>query len=285
MGPLVGIRFNVYQLRVLESFRGAQKVGDIIDVQTGMGGGDCGYRFVVGSKYLVDGWNQDGVLHTGICSITALLDSSGAELRILRAIASHQPLPDLIGVIKQYDGPPTEGPIGPLVSTPVKLQTASGGQPAYATTDATGFFSFSGVPPGQYIISLSLPPTLTPGYTNLGRIVDQQLPLITIEKDAGMVCHADIVVVPSAAIQGIVKSSDGKVDGWVNADTVKPDGTPSTTAQSTAPEADGTFSLEHLKPGRYRIQFIERQGFVRGEPQILDLKDGERKTGIVLIAK
>lgn len=45
-------------------------------VKTGLGGGDCGYPFVVGKKYLVDaGKDQTGHLYTGVCSQTTSLES------------------------------------------------------------------------------------------------------------------------------------------------------------------------------------------------------------------
>ena len=84
----------------------------------------------------------------------------------------------------------------------------------------------------------------------------------------------------------MIKFSDGQqVDGWVNANRVLPDGRPWNTVQTTVPDADGAFQLEHLNPGRYQIKFTRRQAFIEGEPQELELKEGERKTGIVLIAK
>src|SRR6266508_256456 len=33
----------LFQIRVIESFRGTVKVGDVVGIRTGFGGGDCGY--------------------------------------------------------------------------------------------------------------------------------------------------------------------------------------------------------------------------------------------------
>ena len=52
-----------------------------------------------------------------------------------------------------------------------------------------------------------------------------------------------------------------------------------------APESDGKFSLGHLKPGRYSVQFTSRAGFVRGKPQIIELKVGDRRTGVILLSQ
>ena len=73
----------LFQVRVIESFRGTEKAGDIVGIRTGFGGGDCGYRFEIGVKYLIDASrNGDGFI-TGICSLTAPLQDSEVELRSL----------------------------------------------------------------------------------------------------------------------------------------------------------------------------------------------------------
>jgi hypothetical protein len=55
------------------------------DVETGLGGGDCGYHFKQGESYLVFAWIGDGgQLTTGICSATTLLENAGTELRLLK---------------------------------------------------------------------------------------------------------------------------------------------------------------------------------------------------------
>jgi hypothetical protein len=89
-----------------------------------------------------------------------------------------------------------------------------------------------------------------------------------------------------ARISGVIKFPDGKqADGWVNADTVTTDGSPWNTVETAIPDSNGAFRLGQLNPGKYQIQFTRRQAFVQGEPQVLDLKEGERKTGVVLTAR
>src|SRR5258708_5007882 len=54
-------------------------------IQTGLGGGDCGYRFESGDSYLVYAYTDAaGNLGTGICSGTERLEQAGAALRVLR---------------------------------------------------------------------------------------------------------------------------------------------------------------------------------------------------------
>ncbi len=56
-----------------------------IVIRTGLGCGDCGYDFEIGSSYLVYAYtNEDGDLETDTCTRTSLLDYAGADLRFLR---------------------------------------------------------------------------------------------------------------------------------------------------------------------------------------------------------
>src|SRR5262245_4143530 len=53
-------------LTIERAVRGVQETE--VDVNTGSGGGDCGYDFKVGERYVVYGYRgKDGSLGTGIC--------------------------------------------------------------------------------------------------------------------------------------------------------------------------------------------------------------------------
>jgi|SRR5581483_2378857 len=61
---------RLFRLRVDEPFRGV--TGQEIDIITGFGGGDCGYEFEKGKKYLVYGYTDPKQHYTyaGLCSRT-----------------------------------------------------------------------------------------------------------------------------------------------------------------------------------------------------------------------
>jgi hypothetical protein len=280
---------NLFQVRVLESFRGGQNVGEIVRVKTGMGGGDCGYRFKIGEKYLIDASKNIDVLLTGICSLTAPVEQSQVELRALRDIAAGRRIPDLTGVLMNAaTASNNDYRTVPVSGIPVTLKRISSGTSLTAVSDGFGAFTFSNALEGEYGITLDLPNNLSPTASDFGFIVDDQIPPLSIEnKDGGTAgCHILIVVDVSGSVAGVVKAVNGQpIDGWVNVDTVTPDGRPRDTVLSTVPAPDGVFRLAHLMAGHYQVQFIRRAGFVQGEPQIIDLKDGEHKTGLVLIAR
>jgi hypothetical protein len=250
-----------------------------------MGGGDCGYHFEVGRRYLVDAWDRGGTLNTGICSRTASLDRGEADIRILRKIVSRQRLPRLAGELSQMSEP-EGGTVNPLAGVAVSLRPEAGGKSSTVVADSGGLFEFDSVPQGRYRISVNLPNEQSVAYSNLGKVDDATLPTVVIDAPDNTVCRAEIMVGPSAIISGVVRFPDGKkADGWVKVDTVTSDGRPWNTVLTSELDRSGSFKLAHLKPGKYLVQFTRKQGFVQGVPQIVQLSEGEKKTGIVLVAK
>lgn len=58
-----------------------------VEIVTGTGGGDCGYSFATGGRYLVYAWKTPSSrLSTGICSRTRPLDEAEEDLRYLTSI-------------------------------------------------------------------------------------------------------------------------------------------------------------------------------------------------------
>jgi hypothetical protein len=68
---------------VTRSYRGVE--GPRVDVETGLGGGDCGFGFDIGRQYLVYAdRGESGQLSTGICDATAPIEQSATNLAYLR---------------------------------------------------------------------------------------------------------------------------------------------------------------------------------------------------------
>jgi len=86
--PYMLVAFNVSR-----SYAGQQ--GKSVELKTGMGGGDCGYPFEVGKQYLVYAWkDESGLLSTGICSGTGLLEDRKADIASLRGDPVVSPDPE-----------------------------------------------------------------------------------------------------------------------------------------------------------------------------------------------
>ncbi len=275
----------LFQVRVIESFRGTQKVGDIVGVRTGFGGGDCGYPFKIGGKYLIDASKKGDMFFTGICSLTEPIDGSEVELRSLRRTADRERPPDLVGVLMRGTETDDGEALTPLSRVAVEARSIAAGRAEKTMTDGVGSFTFANLPEGTYDLILGLPNNLSAAYSDAGIVSEDQMPSISIKRrnDHSAECHIRIVVEPSGSIRGVVQSSRNvSIDGWVNADTVTTDDKPWNTVRTAVPAPDGKFSLVHLKPGRYIVQFTSRAGFVRGNRQMIELKDGERRKGVVL---
>jgi hypothetical protein len=79
--PRLTVTFSAVHL-----YRG-EITADVV-IETGLGGGDCGFHFETGESYLVFAWKEEnGRLTTNICSGTGLLEDAGTDLRLLRGQA------------------------------------------------------------------------------------------------------------------------------------------------------------------------------------------------------
>jgi hypothetical protein len=71
------------KILVEEVFRGGLG-GNDVEMITGLGDGDCGYRFEKGRKYLVYAYEQGQRLYTSICHRTKLLSEAKDDLAYFR---------------------------------------------------------------------------------------------------------------------------------------------------------------------------------------------------------
>jgi hypothetical protein len=133
------------------------------DVVTGMGGGDCGYKFEVGKRYVVYAWRSpEGRLSTGICSRTRPIEAADEDLKYLSSIPPAGSGARIYGRITQLERDPGEdnyvdyGPVeGLLVSAHGTAFTLD------ATTNKDGRFEILGVPPGRATVSVLPPPVFS----------------------------------------------------------------------------------------------------------------------------
>jgi Carboxypeptidase regulatory-like domain len=124
-------------------------------VMTGLGGGDCGYNFQPGTRYLIVAHRRptDGRLWTSICSPTQpLAEAEG-----------------LIAYIESLNAPADGGRVWgrvrlatPGTNVPSALSgaqvTIRGPIEATTTTDSDGNYGFTRLPPGQYAVTAAEPP-------------------------------------------------------------------------------------------------------------------------------
>jgi hypothetical protein len=276
--------------RVIEKLRGTPKIGEIVKVFTGTGGGDCGYKFEIGAKYLFDAFGKDGIFETHTCTLTVPIEQAEVELRALRTIARGQKLPDLTGILSKNTGlTPENFEEKPFPGIRVSLLPVIGGPALESTTDSFGAFIFPTLASGRYSVRLDLPGNFSLAWSNFSAYLhDDQLPLLVIEKSEEVlsVCHIEIFAETSGSISGIIQVPGNKFADWlVEVDSVDANGEPVNTLLQTDPNSMGIFRLSHLPAGRYAVICSKKGAFVESVPQIVDLKDGEQKTGVVLKIK
>lgn len=257
-GSFITGRGYSYYIQVTESLRGPYLAGQEIVVETGVGGGDCGYPFLPGKEYLVYAGGSKH-LSTNICTPTQPKVMAGAVIRQLRALRDQLPVDTLFGTIGI--GPSGAGyddrvESKTLANVPVRVIDING-RDHTTKTDGEGVYAFNSLPPEKYTIEVDLPAGFSTWQRNEGK------PFIVELTDKAN-CRADLFARPDGRIAGIVMSSKGKaLAGFV---TIKPEGPKEAEVANRRgglpgyTTEDGTFRLWQLPPGRYRLLFYPKVG-------------------------
>jgi hypothetical protein len=150
-GTSFPVRRRVYRFEVTEALHLAPRPSEVIEVETGMGGGDCGFDIEIGQSYLVDAghYGENGQLSTGICSATQPERKTTNLLREVRAILAHRRLPDLSGTVLRQESLYGSAQAKPLAGITVHL-TPANGKVFTVTTDSEGIYTILGLPVAKY---------------------------------------------------------------------------------------------------------------------------------------
>jgi hypothetical protein len=157
------------RLVVEENFRGAGlERGVTLEVMTGLGGGDCGYGFEVGERYLVYAEHPAGGagLYTGICTRTRTLADAAVDLDYLRHRGERQA--GIEGdVVELGRDPETKAMrwVGPMRGVTVVAERLGDGRRWEARTDEQGGFRLWGLTFGRYTVRALLPERFVPEAT------------------------------------------------------------------------------------------------------------------------
>lgn len=144
----VGYKFSVEQ-----SYLGV--AGTEIEVFTGRGGGDCGYTFKTGERYLVYAYRYGKELSTGICTRTKPFSSASEDLAFLGTLSSAAPGVTIDGTVMHNDSK------NKALSPDILITLESASEKREIRLDAEGNFRVTGLPPGKYKATLHIPETLS----------------------------------------------------------------------------------------------------------------------------
>jgi hypothetical protein len=140
-------------LSIDSPFRGVE--GAQVEVQTGLGGGDCGFGFVQTQQYLVYAYEHEGKLSTGICSRTRPIARAAEDLNYIQGLATAKPGATISGEVVRYAGTKRGGLNNqPLAGITV---TIDGQTKKEIKTDTKGQYRIEGLTPGEYLVKVDLP--------------------------------------------------------------------------------------------------------------------------------
>ena len=166
----IGFRKKQVTLKLSEAFTGLASDVKEVTIDTGLGGGDCGYPFQRGVEYIVYAYRRpNGPLETGICSPTRPATQASEDLKYLRGLPTAAVPGDIRvtalvrdeGRIRASGGWDLVGLAG------VRVSLMGNNVSATSVTDSDGRSAFRALQPGEYNINaaaegyrLSSPPVL-----------------------------------------------------------------------------------------------------------------------------
>jgi hypothetical protein len=232
-------------LSISERFRGAS--GNTLVVRTGLGEDDCGYPFEVGNEYLVFANESQGVVTVTTCSATQPAKMAIARIEQLRALRDGTPLPDLYGFVGTHPLRSNHAGWEQVQPVPGLTVTARSDVAEYRTqTTYDGLYRFSGLPRGQYRLSVAAPP---------GRRALWGGGAESPGAGAGTPCAMNFELFWDGLIRGTIVGRDGQpASGMVTAYYVGPETAPVGSLGGYV--KDGRFEIVRLPPGRYRLVFL-----------------------------
>lgn len=231
---------RLFLFRVEEAFRGIE--GKEVEVLTGAWGGDCGYDFQPGTKYLVYGGRvQDKPwVGTSICTRTRPLSEAAEDLSFIRGLPGAPAGGEIYGTARRYTvNLETGGRDEAGAITGAKVTATSGGRSIEEVTGGDGGYSFKGLAPGKYTVRVTLPPHLSPQEEQRVEVHDRGCARI------------DYRAVVDGRIIGRVLDSRGQSPGSITLDLLPLAEGKQLRALWAITESDGSFVFKDLPPGRY----------------------------------
>jgi Carboxypeptidase regulatory-like domain len=215
------------------------------EVSTGLGGGDCGYDFTIGQRYLVYAYrSQKGDrLTTSICTRTNPIEKAGEDIEFLRSLQSRQPGVTISGEVRRRRQNVSSGDASSIASDRDFTLVIEGEHDhQQIQTGADGRFSLTGLASGKFKITLQLPDELTTYKT------EQEITVA--DRGCASVFYS---VMDNGRLSGRVLDSDGQPAAGVllalmEKDHVDPTKNWGSFAKS---EGNGQFKFSALPPGQY----------------------------------
>lgn len=235
---------RMFKFSVELSFLGIE--GTEVEVGTGSGGGDCGYDFVPGRRYLVYAYRtKSNRLATSICSATKPYELADPDLKFLGTLSSLPSGVTIRGEIKRQLHNVKRGDaktVGAVADASLVIEGEA--ERREIRVDAQGRYRLSGLRPGKYKVTLSLPEEL---------MVHRPQQEVTIS-DRGC-ATVDYYVRDNGRISGRVLDADQQPVEKVLMALIDSDGQDIERDYSLLVRTDkeGRYTFDAVPPGRYLV--------------------------------
>lgn len=229
---------RVFKFSVDQAYLGV--AGTEIEVVTGSGGGDCGYDFNIGERYLVYAYLYQNTLSASICSRTRPFTQANEDLAFLGNLSSAARGATIYGQVIREQMAKNEVP-----SLPSDVVVAIEGPDVRREIrpDAQGRYRVSGLPPGKFKVTLQLPETL------FAHLPERELTVA--DRGCGAVTYH---VTDNGRLTGRVFDAEGQPIPRIMISLIDPASDPKKDSiKLERTDEEGRFNLSAVPPGRYLI--------------------------------
>lgn len=286
---------RLVRLAVEQPLRGVE--GAEVEVATGRGGGDCGYEFRRGGRYVVYArrGEKDGRLYTSICTRTRPLAEAEEDLAYVRGLGAAEPTGTVFGQVfrRNYDWKDGESAFKPVADAELTVEGA--GASRGLKTDGRGGYRLEGLAPGKYKVTMKVPP----GFFYEDGKGEQQTLVREAEVAARGCAQSDFYLESDTRVSGRVVDSAGRpaADLPVQMRGAPTDARNINNFRYARTDAEGRFEFRAVPPGDYLlgVRILGSVGETipyprtylpgvvsRDEATVVKVKEGERAAGLEL---
>jgi hypothetical protein len=231
-----------FAFSVVKAYRG--DLENEVQVSSGLGGGDCGYPFRVGERYLVYAYvdPETKELSTSICTLTKPLVDAGKDLDYIRTLKTEPAGTRLYGSVHDFTRTRTGSRITPelLAGAGIELKTPQ--SILHQVSDKDGTYEWKGLQAGKYQMSVKLENYLSLSLSG----IDLNLP--------GEGCFAlDLAVESNGQIEGRVLDDQGNPQSFQRVELADSEG-----------NGLGEFHVETDQEGHYQFSGVRPGDFLLG---------------------